>query len=194
MFATFKKEVGPDRTTFRLGEQVKLFGCNEGWIPWFVKLFMPPGQNEPYAWHVNVQEALALPEVRKERPNGDAIIVDIKPATKGWFFVCELQDVYGYSADEWTPMLWRLRVLEIGGNEKTNHLEDFDAAHGGEIIHEFLYAMGGVSEGTPSGKWTAPAPSSTNGVLLWPKPLEYFMGCIRSNASRQRSLTATNVT
>jgi hypothetical protein len=34
MYATFKKEIGRTRTKFRAGEEISLFGCNEGWIPW----------------------------------------------------------------------------------------------------------------------------------------------------------------
>ncbi len=180
MFATFEKKIGPDRTSYRSGTQVKLFGCNEGWIPWFVKLGMPSGQNEPYAWHVRIDDALALPDVQKERPNTGAILVDIKPSAKDSFLVCELRDVYGYSADDWTPMLWGMRVL-VNGDAKGNHLEDFDAPNGGEIIYNFLYAMGGVTDGVPSGKWIAPGPSSTNGVLLWPEALKYFMRCIHTS-------------
>jgi hypothetical protein len=179
MFATFEKQIGPDRTSYRSGKQVKLFGCNEGWIPWFVKLSAPTGQNEPYAWHVRIDEALALPDVRAEFPNAEAILIDIKPSAKDSFVLCELLDVYGYSTDEWTPMLWRMRVLANAG-PKDNHLEDFDAPNDGAIIYNFVYAMGSVTDGVPSGKWIAPGPSSTNGVLLWPEALKYFMGCIQA--------------
>ena len=44
MYATFKKETGQTRTQFRAGEQIRLFGCNEGWIPWLVQEMMPPRQ------------------------------------------------------------------------------------------------------------------------------------------------------
>jgi hypothetical protein len=184
VYATFKKETGQTRTKFRAGEQISLFGCNEGWIPWLVQEMMPPRQNEPYVWHLNVHDCLALPAVRNQYPNATAIIVDIKPTAKTEFFVCELLDVYGYSSDEWTPLLWRMRVLEIGGDPKANHLEDFDASNDGDIIYEFLYAMGSISEGRIDGTWNPPKPSPTNGVLLWPKPLAYFMGCIKPHPAR----------
>src|SRR5580700_1758723 len=106
MFATFKKEAGLDRTTFRAGNKISLFGCNEGWIPWLLHEMMPQDQQEPFAWHVRIDEGLALPGVREQFPDAQAIVVDIKPAAKDQFFACELLDVYGYSADEWTPMLW----------------------------------------------------------------------------------------
>lgn len=178
MFATFKKEIGRDRTTFRSGKKISLFGCNEGWIPWFLHLMMPRGQAEPYAWQVNICAGLALPDVRKEFPDAEAIIVDIKPVAKDQFFVCELLDVYGYSADEWTPMLWRMKVLDIGSQLNADHLQDFNALNKGDIIYEFLYAMGSVDNGKLVGTWNPPKPSSTNGVLLWPAALSYFMKCI----------------
>ncbi len=179
MFATFKKEVGRDRTTFRSGEQISLFGRNKGWIPWLLQQMMPNGQGEPYRWHIHIHDGLALPAVRKEYPNVDAIIVDIKPTAKDQFLVCELEDVYGYSADGWTPLLWHMQVLS-NGEPKANHLEDFDARSDGKTIYEFLYATGGVDNGEIIGTWNAPRPSSTNGVLLWPEALKYFMECIRA--------------
>src|SRR6266480_2512314 len=136
MFATFKKEVGRDRTTFRAGERISLFGCNEGWIPWLLQKMMPQGQGEPYAWHLCIDQALALPAVRKEYPKVETIIVDIKPTAKDQLFVCELLDVYGYCADEWTPMLWRMKVLDISGQPKADHLQDFNAPNNGDIIYE----------------------------------------------------------
>lgn len=183
MFATFKKEIGQARTKFRAGKKISLFGCDNGWIPWLVQEMIPPRQNEPYVWHLHMDDGLALPTVRKEFPNASAIIVDIKPAARNEFFVCELLDVYGYSSDEWTPLLWRMRVLEHG-EPKADHLADFDAPNDGEIIYEFLYAMGSVSNGRIDGTWNPPKPSPTNGVLLWPAPLKYFMECIRSGAPR----------
>ena len=179
MFATFKKEKGQERTTFRAGKPISLFGCIEGWVHWLVQLTMPQRQREPYSWHIRIDDGLALPAVRKEFPNADAIIVDIKPTAKNEFFVCELRDVYGYSADGWTPLLWRMQVLEIDSERKGNHLEDFDAPNDGDIIYEFLYAMGSVDNGKTVGTWNPPKPSSTNGVLLWPQALAYFMRCIR---------------
>ena len=146
-----------------------------------VQEMMAPGQNEPYAWHIHIDAGLALPAVRKEFPNAEAIIVDIKPKAKDQFFLCELRDVFGYSDDEWTALLWRMRLLQISREPKANHLEDFKAPNNGEVIYEFLYAMGGVSEGRIAGSWNAPGPSPTNGVLLWPAPLNYFMECISQN-------------
>src|ERR1700730_1953670 len=146
MYATFEKTIGRNRTSYDSGKQVQLFGCNEGWIPWFVKLGMPSGQSEPYAWHVRIEDAVALPDVGAERPKASAILIDIKPGSKDSFLIFELLDVYGYSADEWTPMLWRMRVLANAG-PKDNHLEDFDASNDGAIIYNFVYAMGGVIDG-----------------------------------------------
>ena len=180
MYATFKKEMGRERTTFRTGEQISLFGCNEGWIPWLLQKMMPMGQGEPYAWHVRIDDGLALPEVRREFPNAEAIVVDIKPTAKDHFFVCELLDVYGYSANDWTPLLWRMRLLQANGDPKANHLEDFQAPNNGDLIYEYLYAMGSVDNGKLAGTWNPPKPGATNGVLLWADALAYFINIIKS--------------
>lgn len=178
MYAIFKKKMRKGRTFFRAGTKISLFGCNSGWIPWLLQETMPHGQGEPYPWHVNIEAALALDEVRKQFPDAEAIIVDIKPTAKNEFFVCELLDVYGYSCSGWTPLLWHMRVLEIDGEPKANHLEDFDAPGDGGNIYEFLYAQGSVEDGRISGSWRPPKPSPTNGALLWPEAMTYFIKCI----------------
>ena len=37
-----------------------------------------------------------------------------------------------------------------------------------------IYLDGTVRNGQLEGRWTAPRPSSTNSVLLWPFAFEYF--------------------
>jgi hypothetical protein len=190
MYAIFKKkEMRSGRAVFQKGEAISLFGCNEGWMPWLLQMTMPKRQNEPFAWHLKIQEVLALDQVRKDYPNAEAIVVDIKPTSKDEFFVCELEDIYGYSDSDWTPLLWRMKVLQIGSEPKKNHLANFEAPDDGDIVYEFLYAQGSVKEGKTTGLWTPPKPSATNAALLWSESLEYFIKCIMASEEHLRALS-----
>lgn len=191
MYAAFKKENKGDSTLYALRDKkICLFGRENGWIPWLLQMSIPETQDQPYRWHLNLQEALGLKEATeyyaKERYSGDvnAIVINLKPLSKE-LSLFELVHVWGYSADGWTPMLWHLRYLTPTG--KTNctpsHFDDFTISGAGDDVYEFLYAMGTVKNGKLFDSWAAPAPSSTNGTLLWsPEPLNYFMNCIKGQA------------
>ncbi len=52
MYARYTRtRVGADVTRYQFQEQVSLFGCNNGFMPWLLSLKIPPGQGEPYLWH-----------------------------------------------------------------------------------------------------------------------------------------------
>jgi len=191
MYATFKKEMGQGRESFRAGEEELLFGRRAGWLPWLLQDEMDdtsPRQCEPYPWHVNIQTALLRPSIRERYPNVESIVVDIKPKAKDNFLVCELQDVYGYSDDGWTPLLWRMRQLPSvsklkrkGGRGK--YIESFDAPLDGDSAYVFLYTRGSVEDGRISGDWMLPGPSAANGVLLLPDVMAYFIECIAGRSA-----------
>ena len=54
-FVYSRKRIGSGSTRFRFRETAKLFGCNEGFIPWMLEDGIPKGQNEPYRWHIDVR-------------------------------------------------------------------------------------------------------------------------------------------
>lgn len=61
MYAAFRKEREGNSNLLRfklVDGKISLFGCNEGWIPWLLEMAMPKGQQEPYRWHLALQEAL----------------------------------------------------------------------------------------------------------------------------------------
>jgi len=37
-----------------------------------------------------------------------------------------------------------------------------------------MYLAGTIVDGELKGRWTAPGPSSSNGVLMWPEVMMYF--------------------
>jgi hypothetical protein len=144
---------------------------------------IPRGQDEPHRWHLEFGKALDWKKAKKwasrEYKNTvNTIVINIKPGSDE-LFLCELLDVWGFSSDEWTPMLWHLRVLEPRNTKCTpNRFGDFTAPDSGDHLYEFLYARGTVKKGKIAGSWIAPKSSPTNGALLWPESLNYFLQCI----------------
>jgi hypothetical protein len=179
MYAIYKKQRVDGKDHFRLTEEeVCLFGCNKGLIPRLLKMQIALGQTEPYKWHIAVPSELD----KTNRCRGSTLVIDLKPKQREKnVALYELLDVWGYSADEWTPIMLRLSGLFVdvdpAGIDRGNFLiadeKRFDS------IYEYLYLDGTVSNGTLVGKWTAPPASPTNGALLFPDATKYFIQCIR---------------
>jgi hypothetical protein len=177
MYARYKKQRVNGRDHFQFVEQVSLFGCNEGFIPWLLSKQIPPSQGEPYKWQLGVQSELAKTEYQ-----GSTLVIDLKPKqNKTNLSLYEVLDVWGYSDNEWTPILVHLSGLFVDVDPKAIDRNDFliEDKKREEPIYEFLYLVGGVSNGKLAGKWITPPASPTNAALLWPQTLKYFVDCIR---------------
>jgi hypothetical protein len=149
---------------------VSLFGCKSGEIPKLLSHKLPAGQSEPYTWHLEVPRVLA----ETGALNG-TLIIDLKPAQhEKKLSLYELLDVWGYSAHNWTPMRMRGLFLDVpqGNIDPRDFVCDLGKAH--DPIFSLMYLAGTISNGSLVGRWTAPPPTSTNGVLLWPPVMQYF--------------------
>jgi hypothetical protein len=176
MFLLFHVTERYNAVHYQLREQISLFGCKQGFIPYLLKNSIPSSQNEPYAWHLSIDQAL--------QQNGypeHSIVIDINPKKANEIFICKLLDVWGYSDYEWTPMMFRLHELRSPDLGKQSLLKRFSEVQQltSTPIYSFLYVFGTVKNGSIAGKWTPPGPSSTNSVLLWPKPMRYFLQVIQ---------------
>ena len=49
-----------------------------------------------------------------------------------------------------------------------------DIKEADDPIFSVTYLSGTIVDGGLTGRWTAPGPSSTNGVLMWPEVMKYF--------------------
>jgi len=64
MYARYKKQRTKGKDHFECVEEVCLFGCKEGYIPWLLsKQQISASQGEPYKWHVAVGPELANTEI-----------------------------------------------------------------------------------------------------------------------------------
>jgi len=179
MYARYNKsQIENGVFRYEFAKQISLFGCNNGFIPWLLQLQTQSDKNEPYLWHLNVQEALALTD---EYPNS-TLVIDLKPKqNKTNLSLYELLDVWGYSYSGWTPILLHLEGLFVDADPNSVNRNDFVKAEN-EIegpIYEVLYLDGSVENGKIVGTWNAPPASPTNAALLWPDTLDYFVQCIR---------------
>ena len=56
MFARYtkKRESGKDHFLL-IEENVSLFGCREGYIPWLLDKQIPADQGEPFPWRISIR-------------------------------------------------------------------------------------------------------------------------------------------
>ncbi len=177
MFALYKKDCRPGLSSYQFMEKCSLFGCNSGFLPWLLGKRIPVGQSEPFKWHLPIGRALD----ETDEYAGSVLIIDLKPNRRDTnLSLYELVDVWGCSYAEWTPILLHLSGLFVDADPSVASREAFEVADADrdEPIYEFLYLNGGVLEGKLKGPWTAPPTSPTNGALLWPDALGYFLRCI----------------
>jgi hypothetical protein len=113
-------------------------------------------------WHMSETQLLSRLTVTPEH----AVLIDLKPTTKGNVSLYRLTDVWGFSYRQWTPVCLKLESLFID-----EHIENAEAfkeefqlrPDGGVIAHEFLYLNGGVSEGN----WNWGMTGAVNSALLF---------------------------
>ena len=170
MYALYDKARNKGATQYRFQEQVSLFGCNEGYIPWLLSKQLTSDSSEPFPWHVNIEDCLKGVE-----QDNQTLIIDLKPNNR-YLSLYEVLNVWGYSASGWTPILLHLRSLFIDENRGLYNDKDFirTPEEVDEPIFSMLYLNGTIKGGQLEGKWTTPGPGATNSVLLWPDVFKYF--------------------
>jgi hypothetical protein len=179
MYFRYTRSESSDGIQYQLQEKISLFGCNKGFIPKLLKSKTLSGQSEPYLWHINIIDAL---KSSQEEYHNSTLIIDLKPNQNN-LSLYELTNVWGYSCNGWTPVLFHLAGLFVDEDPQNMNKENFirNAQDIDDPIYEFLYLEGTVNNGVLDGRWTAPPVSSTNATLLWPDTLKYFITCMREN-------------
>ena len=129
-----------------------------------------PGGQDPVRWHLSATDLLALDNMANEY----AIVINLQPRATHLDYY-ELTDIWGFSYKDWTPVALRVEPLLANVCPVPNtddyrwHFVDNNVNR--EQIHEFLYLRGGYD----CGGWNWPPPSPTNGAMLWPDALEFFL-------------------
>jgi hypothetical protein len=172
MYALYTRNLENTRWRYRYQQSVSLFGCKKGHIPLLLKRSLPSGQNEPHTWHIDISTALSDAGTEK-----GTLLINLKPRQRqSNVSLYELLEIWGYSSSGWTPVMMRLRGLFVDDDPQSVDPDDFlyDMAQACDPIFSVMYLAGGISDGSLTGRWTAPGPSSTNGVLMWPDVMRYF--------------------
>lgn len=172
MYALYEKACEGAAYRYRFAEQVSLFGCNSGYIPWLLAKTMEPDASEPLQWHLVVDDALAAVGQKDH-----ALIINLKPNSKEPnLSLYEVMEVFGYSSSGWTPLMLYLRGLFVDNDPSQFDANKFvrASADAEDPVFSMTYLSGSVRDGRLYGRWTVPGPSSTNGVLLWPEAFKYF--------------------
>lgn len=180
MYACYRRnESLPDVTRYAFKEQVSLFGIHQGFITWLLRHQLGGSESQPCTWHVDVRASMARhPEYAE-----CSLLIDLKPKkNKTNLSLYEVLDVWGYSSNDWTPVLLRLNGLFVDADPSSVNRNDFQIkkSETDGPIYEFLYLGGTIVNGNLSGRWSPPPVSPTNAALLWPDAMRYFIQCIHS--------------
>lgn len=177
MYYLYNKILENNRRRLTRIREISLFGCNSGIIPSILRLGKYDEANKQHDWHIEVEkslEGIGMPNC--------TIVIDLKSKQRDTnVSLYELVDVWGYSYEDWSPILLLLYGLEVDARPNDVNPVDFivDPKGYDVPIYEFLYLNGGIAGGKLAGKWIPPPSSPTNAALLWPETLGYFIKCIR---------------
>ncbi|MDE2800374.1 MAG: hypothetical protein OXI94_17045 [Gemmatimonadota bacterium] len=128
------------------------------------------GRNTPLKWHLSACDLLAL----NHNPYEYAIVINLQPKADHLDYY-ELKDIWGFSYPDWTPIALRVERL-LDNVCPIPNTDDYkwhftDNNYNRIWVHEFLYLQGGYD----GGDWKWPPRSPTNGAMLWPDALKFFL-------------------
>ena len=175
MYYSYEKLETANQYRFkRMESDVKLFGCNVGLIPNYLRRTTQPRKGELGPWSIEVARMIQ----QQPKVGAAALMMHLNPNDEKKVLLYEIRRVWGYSEDDWTPIM--LESVPLLDDLWTDiNIEQFSMPRSEyEVlprIYSFLYLQGTVKDGELIGKWTAPRPAATNTPVLFPDVLSYFM-------------------
>jgi hypothetical protein len=175
MYYSYEKLATANQYGFkRMEGSVSLFGCNVGLIPNHLRRTTQPCKGELGPWSIEV------PRMIQQQPKvgAAALMMHLNPNDKEKVLLYEIRRIWGYSHDDWTPiMLESVPLLDDLWTDVSIEQFSMPSKEYEDLprIYSFLYLQGTVKDGKVIGKWTAPRPSATNTPVLYPHVLSYFM-------------------
>lgn len=168
MYALYDRHTDNGKVRLTLSDKISLAGCNSGLIPNSLKEKLSETDNPPIGWTLHTAYDF-------NRQN-QSVIIDIKPRNKKYseVFLCELDTVFGFSYNEWTPIMYRLKQLYSDITPDQLNKDSFIYPDNPEIIYTMLYLAGSFRDGQLIGTWNYPGPSPTNALLLWSEAMTFF--------------------
>lgn len=150
-------------------DQTSLAGCNNGVIPNDLKEILSVSDNPPIGW--------TLPIADKWNKEDYSLIVDIKPKADE-VFLCELDSVFGYSFEGWSPVMLRLKLLYNETTKEELDKTNFVYPEDTEVIYTMYYLYGSIRDGKLTGTWNPPYGTIT-ALLFWPEAMTYFFDQVK---------------
>jgi hypothetical protein len=90
--------------------------------------------------------------------------------------LCELDRVFGYTFEGWTPIMLRLKLL-FSDTYKMDK-KSFEYPKDPEIIHTMFYLYGSFANGKLTGTWNPPFGTIT-ALLFWPQAMTFFFDQVK---------------
>lgn len=171
MYAWYRRNNEKGVVTLEFEEQCSLGGCNNGIIAQELKHYLKPSDTAPLGWSFPISE--------KWNKENYSFIIDIKP-NNSEIFLCELDKVYGYSYEGWSPIMLRLKLLYNDTTAEEVDKNKFAYPENPTIIYTMLYLYGSIKEGELFGTWNMPYGSIT-ALLFWPEAMSFFFEQVRQS-------------
>ena len=177
MYLLYRTKEGPKGLDFKKESEISLAGNTSGIVVKYLRTIITPKDTEPFEWEIDTKKAVSALGL-----SGNALVVDVKPNSKELVMLFELQKIYGVSSNGWTPVMLELKDLIVDEPaskwDKSRFIIPNDSPRR-DIAYTFVYLSGSVKDGKPVGTWNFPGPSSTNGSLLWPDTMRYFISKVQ---------------
>jgi hypothetical protein len=173
MYAVYEKSLNTDGTyQLKMLRKISLAGCNNGIICEELADIIKPTDSFPIGWTIPMAAIYAAA--------GHTVIIDLKPNNDSETVIYELDTVFGFSYQNWSPIMFRLKELFNEEKEGDFDIENFSYSEEGlSIVYTMTYLTGGIQGGQLKEKWIFPNRSSTNSVLFWPDAMTFFMQKIK---------------
>jgi len=168
MYSIYDRQNSNGLTQLKFSKKISLAGCNVGLIPNLLKEKLTAKDTPPIGWTLFIADNF--------NKKSQSVIIDIKPnnTENSEVFLCELDTVFGFSYIEWTPIMYRLKLLYSNKSPEELDKTNFIYPDNIEIIYTMLYLAGSFKNGQLTGKWIYPGRSSTNALLLWSEAMTFF--------------------
>lgn len=162
MYALYSRVCENNQVKLEYADSECLAGCNSGVVARELKKVLKPTDNSFMGWKI--------PIAKIYNADGEAFVIDLKPKSDE-VLICELDTVYGYSYENWSPIMLRLRILST--DEEIDKQKIVYSENKSEFIYTVLYLNGSIKDGKLTGKWIIPFGTVT-GLLFWSEAMTFF--------------------
>jgi len=174
MFELYKKKTNKNGAAGFDGceDEISLAGKNTGMICRELRNILKPTDNAPFSWKIPIADIL--------QKAGYALVMNMKPDNKDTIQLCELDTILGFSDEDGSTVMFRLRQLLKQDREKDFDVYKFSVPKTTDVIlYTVNYLSGTIENGKLTGTWNFPNNSATGDLLLTTQAMSYFTAQIK---------------